>query len=103
MANYWRKSTDIAGYTYQADIYCPECTQTIAAHGLEDKVPQGDPWQNTGTGEQSAEDLLDRWAQSLGIDRYDERSYDSDDFPKVVFDDSLLEEGEVCGNCYGPL
>lgn len=32
------------------------------------------------------------------MDRYDERTFDSDDFPKVVFRDQL-SDGDTCGTC----
>ena len=43
------------------------------------------------------EDVLDQCAGALAVDRWDETSYDSDEFPKVVFADWVDEE--VCGRC----
>ena len=88
------KAWDIVGYTFNADIYCPE--HIIAA------LPTGDgeaydgwavaqPWVNV-------EDNLSEIAYAFQIDRMDERSFDSGDFPKVVFDSST-EGDEFCATC----
>jgi hypothetical protein len=45
-----------------------------------------------------AEDLLDQCAGAMAIDREDEYSFDSGDFPKVIFASSV-EDGECCGRC----
>lgn len=80
--HYSRKATDIVAYTYNADIYCPACI--LQAMGV---------LQPNGTTEWA----LDSLALDRGIDRYDERTFDSGDFPKVVFASDL--EGELCGMC----
>lgn len=77
------RSYDIVAYTYQADVHCPECIAQMFGGSILD----------------SAETMLDRAAESAGIDRYDESSYDSDDFPKVVFCDQV-ESTEYCGTCH---
>lgn len=80
------KSFDIAAYTFQADIYCPDCI-----------ISQVEPG-STREG-YSYEALLDEIAAERGIQRMDEHTFDSDDFPKVVFHDSI-EESEFCGCCH---
>lgn len=67
-------ATTIVGYTYDADTYCDGCTVDMLGP-------------------------LDELAESLGIDPEDERSYDSSDFPKVIFADSV-EDDEHCGRCH---
>ncbi|WP_327357746.1 hypothetical protein [Streptomyces sp. NBC_01304] len=63
----------VVGYTYQAENLCPSCTKkALRANGI--KVQNGKPH----------EDAIRRAAQNLKIDFDDERSYDSDDFPKAV-------------------
>lgn len=74
---------DIVGYAYKADLYCPDCILDLCSEGEE-----YDPRAGT-------EENLDRYAERLGIDREDERSFDSDVFPKVVFRDQL-EGSERC-------
>jgi cytochrome c556 len=83
-------STDIVGYTYCADIYCPRCM-------VVETNPTADPehWE-------SFEAMLDASAYAAGIDRYNEATYDSGDFPKVIFRD-MIEETEHCGNCHDTL
>lgn len=79
----------IVGYTYRADIYCPECVvravckaRGIEGHGLS-YVP---------------DEALDLVARFEGIDRTDEWTFDSGDFPKVVTD-QMDTDGLCCGNC----
>ena len=82
-------STSIVGYTYQAENLCTGCTRTLAMRwgGFDDGAAT------------STEALLDRLAGVVGVDRYDERSYDSDDFPKVIFDSQVEDSDERCGSC----
>jgi hypothetical protein len=44
------------------------------------------------------EEALDFLAQRRGIDRYDEHTFDSGDFPKVIFRDQVTDD-DVCGVC----
>lgn len=89
-------SWDIVGYTFNADLYCPACVvdQVADAHAgkLRDGDADGDP-----------ERALARIARRLGIDRQDEHTFDSGDFPKVVFADQAAEEDDYCGSCHSPL
>lgn len=73
----------IVGYTYQADIYCPKCILS-QLHIVE---PLAD-----------VEVMLDRAAEMRNIDRNDESTFDTDDFPKVIL--SVSNEGERCGQCH---
>ena len=77
----------IVGYTYAADTYCTgECvTNALGAA----QIIRG--WGTT-------ESLLDNMAESRGIDRMDERSFDSSVFPKAVFGTSAEDSGR-CGGC----
>lgn len=61
------------GYTYQANLYCPTCI--VAAATLYPSVGGLDP--------ADTEDRLDYCAEQLGINRDDERSFDSGEFPKA--------------------
>lgn len=80
------KADTIVAYTYKADIYCPKCVVVVAeAPAPESRMD-------------SIEDRLDRAASTLSIDRYNEASYDSDRFPKVVFADQV-ETCDHCGGC----
>lgn len=79
------RSDAIVGYTFQADILCPSCT--VKKLFDEDTSELGSP-----------EMLLNFAAERVGIDRTDERSFDSDDFPKVIFA-VQVEEDERCGDC----
>ncbi len=98
--SYGRKPFDIAGYSYQADLECPACMATRAKR-----------WLSTGSEQTDGldpESLLDLAAARIGLDRMDERTFDSGDFPKVVFVGSLEPQDygdgepptdETCGIC----
>lgn len=77
------RSYDIVAYTYAADIHCPECISEMFGGSILD----------------STDSVLDRAARAAGIDRDDDRSFDSDDFPKIVFCDQI-EQTEYCGTCH---
>lgn len=78
---------DIVAYSYRADIYCPLCILSMCNEPSEFEEYR------------DVECALADYALILGIDRYDEYSYDSGDFPKVVFRDSV-EDPEYCGHCH---
>lgn len=83
--------SSIAGYTYKADILCPECTvERLADHHADLVTP------NLRTFQPAA--AIDSLAVDLGVNPHDERSFDSDEFPKVVFG-YQLESDEKCGYC----
>jgi hypothetical protein len=81
-------STDIVGYTHQADNYCPACILTVlvGTHNVSTTDPEG-------------EFGLTPIAINRGIDRDDEASFDSGGFPKVLFRDRLGDLYERCGRC----
>ena len=83
-------ATDIVGYTYRTETLCPACTvDAVAADsGL---LP---PLRGI-----SAEEWLEFMAIVLDINRQDERCFDSEEFPKVIFA-SQVEGAELCGGCY---
>lgn len=81
---YW-KSYDIIAYMYKADLYHPECI--LDAMGL----PTGNP-----------EVVLAKEAIARGIDNSNEETYDSDEYPKVVFADQWTEP-YPCGLCLEPI
>lgn len=88
---YVRQST-VVGYAYKADIWCPGCME-------ESSLLKGYTWHKFATTEQ----MLDEVATRLGVDRHDEYSFDSDDFPKVVTIGDLDFHGnegiEICYQC----
>ncbi|HWL41803.1 MAG TPA: hypothetical protein VNQ73_02580 [Ilumatobacter sp.] len=89
----YRRADEIAAYTYRADIHCPGCLidamirDRIAAPAARD-IP--------------TEDVLDQCAGAMAIDRDDESSFDSDEFPKPVLLHALAT-GDTCAGCRGPL
>lgn len=86
-------STDIVGYMFKADIYCPEhiieamtSTEDFEGWGLAEGV------------EMSVEENLNEIAAAFATDRQDESSFDSDEFPKVIFA-GMGNEDVLCSVC----
>jgi hypothetical protein len=91
--SYYVHATDIVGYTFCADNLCAACT--VAAVAAD---PRYDGWALAPGVRMSAEDNLIQIAAAFGVNRDDESSFDSGDFPKVIFA-SMAEDSETCGNC----
>ena len=81
----------IAGYQYQVEHLCPACTinrvsgNSTAAVEFDNDVLVIENWLRLNAAEQ-------------GIDYYDENTYDSSDYPKMIFSHQV-ESGECCGEC----
>lgn len=74
------KLTDIVGYTYKADFYCPKCIAEVFESN------QGYTfYDDLDYFKLHGEQALDYAADVLGIIRDEEATFDSDKFPKVVF------------------
>lgn len=79
---------EVVGYVYAADLHCYTCI---------------------GGKDDDAERYLDQWATRLGIDRDDEYSFDTNDFPKPVYDYQVHDGCDAdecwdrCGECGEPL
>lgn len=86
-------ATDIVGYTYNADEYCEHCTAVLFERE-DDEAPSIF---------QGAEAILDYEALRRGIDRHDEATFDSGEFPKVIFASQGESDDERCGSCHDPL
>jgi hypothetical protein len=92
-------STDIVGYIFNADTYCPSC---IIAQLPTQPGGAFNGWAlAAGADAMSTEANLAEIATAFGIDHGDESSYDSGDFPKVIFADQA--DDDICGNCGEPL
>jgi len=92
-ATYGRKAWAIVAYAYHAEILCPSCALESLPTGPGEEF---DGWEDM-TGRMTAEENLTELALAFGIDRNDERSFDSDEFPKVVFSSDLPVE--TCSKC----
>lgn len=84
---------DIVAYTYKADIWCGDCViERLTKMRPPLSIPEDAvPLPNN-------ERILTILARERNIDREDERTYDSDDFPKVIFRDQV-EDIERCCSC----
>lgn len=99
------RSSDVVGYTYQADVYCDDHMRAIAKRQLVTN-DVATMWGDCG----SAEDIIGEWASAIGLDRDDESTFDSGDFPKVIPEelahaDCTLESGCIdrCIGCGQPI
>ncbi len=91
-------ATEIVGYTFQADRCHPECLTLPTGVG-----EAFDGWKLAAGVRMTTEANLDEIALAFGIDRYDEHTYDSDEFPKVIFASQVEDDTELCGRCGEPL
>jgi hypothetical protein len=79
------KAFDIVGYSWNAENYTPGgLIEAMIANGQASPAAR----------DMDTEEVLDQIANANAIDRYNERSYDSAEFPKVIFA-SDVEEGET--------
>lgn len=85
-------ATDIIAYYYGEKTVCPDCTKDLAAPYYLIDSPESF----------STEQVLDTAAKTVGINRHDEDSYTSYEFPKVLYPDDLVD-GEKCFVCGGAL
>jgi hypothetical protein len=72
-------------YMFQADLYTPA--------GLVNRLVELGI-RSPGAWSMSAEDVLDQWANDEGVERNDEYSFNSDDFPKVILPFDTIPDGE---------
>lgn len=76
---------NIVGYTYRADNYLPGAlVEQLIAEGRLSPGARG----------MDADEALDQLAAVEGVDREDEYSFDSDEFPKVILFGNVSEEDE---------
>ena len=78
------------GYVFNADVYCPDCIVDACDSYLKNADL---------CGVADTEGQLNVLAKANEINRHDEHSYDSDEFPKVIF--IACEDGphEYCAGC----
>lgn len=88
------KSYDVVGYIYNSDIYCSRCILTVVV--LTQPVHMSVVLEEAEVG-------LEKVAKILRVDRSNENTYDSDEFPKVIFADQVGSSDEVCAHCSQPL
>lgn len=98
MPSYRLHATTIVGYAYCADLYCPICIVRALPTG------EGGAFDGWAIAEgyapmPSTEDNLSEIAQAFGINRANETTFDSGDFPKVVFASDASED-DYCAMCH---
>jgi hypothetical protein len=85
----YRRAEEIAAYTYRAEVLCPSCV-------IEAMIAAADA--SPAARDMTTEDVLRQCAGANAIDRDDETSYDSDEFPTVVLLDQLHDVA-ACDVC----
>lgn len=103
------KSFHINAYVFQADIVCCDCIaewaekelkeEGFSQEGVDRIVRDLPPATDVGFMAFRSESLVSKLADMWQLNYDDECSYDSDDFPKVVFADQI-EGKEYCGTCH---
>jgi len=93
------KAWTVVGYTFNADTYCPDCIVGVLPTGEGEAF---DGWTLASGVSMSTEDNLSEIAYAFQIDRMDESSFDSGEFPKVIFA-SDASESDTCGQCFETL
>lgn len=83
--------SDIAGYLFAGEPFCPSCIHDLFI-----------PFDLIGGPERSSEDILDLVAAQRGIQRHDETSFSSYDFPKPI-QAADVSGAERCIYCGKPL
>lgn len=99
MTNYMQKSFDIVGYTFNADQFCPNCIIDMLPTGEGEEF---DGWKLAAEVKMSVEDNLSEIAYAFSIDREEETSFDSSEFPKVIFN-GMASSDDMCGYCHTSL
>ncbi|MEV3914993.1 hypothetical protein [Streptomyces canus] len=80
-------SIDIAAYFYGEQTVCPDCVKDLAI-----------PYYQISNPDRSTEDILNEAALKARIDRHGEDSFNSHEFPKVIFA-SDIAGGDYCFVC----
>jgi hypoxanthine phosphoribosyltransferase len=83
------------GYTYKAENYCPDCIMSVMSGG---KVVGSDVGYVY-----DVDKILKFCAAVMGIDYDDEYSYDSDEFPKPIFNTDEIEKCARYSHCFGSI
>ena len=78
-------SDTIVGYTFNAENLCPSCT--AIAVGVDHRISYEIPG------------LIDEAGRKAGINVADERTFDSSEWPKVIFECRVESDEERCGRC----
>ncbi len=88
-------ASDIIAYTYRADQWHRDCV-VRALYGEGRAAP--------AALDMDSESVLAQIAGAEGIDHQDEHTFDSDNFPKVVFADAADDMlDDTCGGCGEPI
>lgn len=83
------KSYQVVGYIYDAALHHPDCViELLIRKGMASPAAR----------DMDPERVLDQVAAANAINRGDEFSFSSDEFPQVVFVDDV-EGTEVCDEC----
>lgn len=87
---YLRQPGQIVAYQYRAEQYCPDCLVRVITPSGHNQVIAG-----------TTEAMLDDLADAAGVNREDEYTFDSDEFPKVILSVHVEGDPELdrCGRC----
>jgi hypothetical protein len=85
-----KRFDEIVGYVYNSETYCGKCLKReLKMSGFIDDTLKAQP----------LEDILDIIAADSKLDRQNEWSFDSQDFPKVIFASDAELMTDFCNRC----
>lgn len=93
------KTHEIVGYTFNVENLHPGCLLASLPTGTGQKF---DGWAPAPSVNATVEESLDELAFAFQIDRKREDTFDSAEFPKVIFAEHVQSD-EMCGRCLHPL
>ena len=85
------ESTNIAAYFYGEKVVCRKCIRDIVV-----------PFYRIADTHRSTERILNEAASVAGIDRGDETSFNSQQFPKVIYTPEIIKGDDYCFVCLRP-
>jgi hypothetical protein len=82
------KSTKIAAYFYGEQVVCPKCIRELVV-----------PFYRIADTGRTTESILNEAASIAGIDRADEASFNTRQFPKVIYASEIIKGLDSCYLC----
>jgi hypothetical protein len=83
--------SDITGYLFRGETFCPTCIHDLFV-----------PFDWAGGSQHSTEEILDRVATEQGVNRHNEKSFGSRQFPQALYLDDVTR-ADLCFFCGTPL
>jgi hypothetical protein len=79
------RATDIGAYIYGGKLLCPRCVRDIVV-----------PFYRIADTRRSTEDILNEAAATAGVNRFQEQTFTTDEFPHVVYATDIIRGYDYC-------